>query len=114
MNNKNQDFTKNGIVGRCGLVGLFVMYKSHGAKGRWFASRPFFFFAVVTATMLRWQPVRETVQLRSGTPQQDDSWGLNEGVSGEEDEDDRQAKVVRGREKSFGSSSGSFRRRLNG
>ena len=37
---------------------------------------------------------RETVQLRSGTPQQDDSWGLNKGVSGKENEDDRQANMV--------------------
>ena len=27
------------MVGRRGLVGLFVMYKSHGAKGRRFESR---------------------------------------------------------------------------
>ena len=37
----------------------------------------------------------KTVQLRSGTPQQDDflKRGLNEGGSGEENEDDQQAKV---------------------
>ena len=34
--------------GRRGLVGLFVMYMSHGAKGRGFESRPFrLFFATV-------------------------------------------------------------------
>ena len=55
---------------------------------------PFFFFAVVTATMLRWQPVMETVQLRSGTPQSKMILrGLNEGVSSEENEDDWQVKV---------------------
>ena len=29
--------------GRCGLVGLFVMYRPHGAKVRWFETRLFFF-----------------------------------------------------------------------
>ena len=39
--------TLNSLGGRCGLVGLFVTYKSaYGAKGRWFASRLLLFFFV--------------------------------------------------------------------
>ena len=47
--NTNFDLTSNdyiaGIVGRRGLVGLFVMYESHGAKGGWFESRPLHLFS---------------------------------------------------------------------
>ena len=34
------------LVGHRGLVGLFVMYKSHGAKGQRFETRLFLLFFV--------------------------------------------------------------------
>ena len=41
-------------MGRRGLVGLLVMYKSHGAKGRQFESTPFHVFFVEGMPASRW------------------------------------------------------------
>ena len=60
--------------------------------------------------MLRWQPVKKTVQLRSGTPQQDDFQVPERRRERQrKNKDDRQAKVERSQKED-----GSLRRQLNG
>ena len=50
-------------VGRHGLVGLFVMFKSHGAKGRRIEYRSFFFYLVLFPTRKKRRSRKEETYL---------------------------------------------------